>query len=716
MISPMPAPMPVFTIRRLLFALGALIVGINILSAIWDLRNSRAVVEQNALRDFSNLTALLADQTARSLESVVLVVHHTDEEMRRPGIDRQAFAEHLRVRLSGFPRIRNVLALDAQGRVTMSADPAVAVGTDLSDRPYYQRQRDRVIPGYDVTAAFREGPQDHWFFGVSQRVARADGAFDGIVVAVIDLEYVNRLLRAIDLGGSGFVTLMNRSGMLITRVPPPREDRLGQPLPESEDMVREIASSGQFAGWTPGFYTGNRVLVSAVSVADSPLVAVVGSSEANVLAPWRRESERVVLRTVNTSLLMAAIMWLAARELTRREAAEKRAALEQQRLQQRLRQAEKMEAIGRLAGVIAHDFNNILGAITGYGEMLLEDSAEGSPQQHYARNLLVGTKRGREMIEQILTYSRTHKAARRPIDLRRAVRETLGVICGSMPDNISLESDLSNEPLVTLGNATLLHQVVMNLCTNAVQAMPRGGSLRVTAESLDLSHPLALKQGVLDAGAYVKLTVADSGVGMDGVTQEHIFEPFFTTKEAGRGTGLGLALVYRIVTESGGLVTLASKAGHGTTFEVYLPRELEEQAAEPDAEVPLERGNGECILLVDDEIPLLNMMSEMLRRLGYEPEPFSDPRAALAALEAHPRAYDLLLTDEAMPSLCGSALAAAARRARPGLPVVIVTGCAPEGLAEVAAEAGVRDVLLKPVRSADLTAALARAFAREAVH
>ncbi|HET7402751.1 MAG TPA: ATP-binding protein, partial [Usitatibacter sp.] len=289
-------------------------------------------------------------------------------------------------------------------------------------------------------------------------------------------------------------------------------------------------------------------------------------------------------------------------------------------------------------------------------------------------------------------------------------------ICGSMPDNVSLESDLSREPLVTLGNATLLHQVVMNLCTNAVQAMPRGGTLRVTASSLDLAQPLALKHGVLDAGAYVKLTVADSGEGMDEATQEHIFEPFFTTKEAGRGTGLGLALVYRIVSESGGVVTVASKPGHGTTFEVYLPRALEEQAAEPEAEVPLERGNGECILLVDDEIPLLNMMSEMLRRLGYEPEPFSDPRAALAALEAHPRAYDLLLTDEAMPSLCGSALAAAARRARPGLPVVIVTGCAPEGLAEVAAEAGVRDVLLKPVRSADLTAALARALAGEAVH
>ena len=703
------------TLRRLLFGLGVLIVSINILSAIWDLRNSRAVVEQNALRDFNNLSGLLADQTARSLESVALLVHQASDEIRRPGHDRQAVAQHLQDRIENFPRIRNLLALDRAGRVTVTADPTIAVGTDFSDRPYFQRQRDHVIPGYDVTAAFRGRLRDHFFFAVSQRLSDRSGAFDGVVVAVIDLDYVDRLLRAIDLGGSGFVTLMNRGGMLITRMPPAPEDWLGKPLPQSENMVDKIAHNGHFSGWTQGFYTANRVLVSAVSVPESPLVAMVGSTEANVLAPWRRESERVVVRTVITSLLMIALLWLAARELTRREAAEREAALEQQRLQQRLRQAEKMEAIGRLSSAIAHDFNNILGAIMGYGEMLLEDAPEGSPHQHYARNLLVGTRRAREIIDQILTYSRTNKAASRPIDLTRAVRETLDVMRGSLPHGVKLESRLPPEPLVTLGNATQLHQVVMNLCTNAVQAMAAGGTLRVEARPLDLVQPLALRQDVLQPGRYAKLTVSDDGSGMDAATLEHIFEPFFTTKEAGRGTGLGLALVYRIVTESGGVISVTSKPGEGTTFEVYLPRVLEEQAAEPESETRLERGGGECILVVDDEIPLLNMTCEMLRRLGYEPEPFSDPRAALAALEAQPSAYDVLLTDEAMPGLSGSALAAAARKAHPALPVIVVTGCAPQGFAAIADEAGVREVLLKPVAAVDLAAALARALPAESV-
>jgi CheY-like chemotaxis protein len=297
------------------------------------------------------------------------------------------------------------------------------------------------------------------------------------------------------------------------------------------------------------------------------------------------------------------------------------------------------------------------------------------------------------------------------------VSETLDVMRGSLPEGVKLETRTPrDEPLVTLGNATLLHQVVMNLCTNAVQAMGGGGTLRVAVEPVDLPKPLALRQDVLLPGEYVKLTVADDGGGMDEATLEHIFEPFFTTKEAGRGTGLGLALVYRIVTEAGGGVAVASRPAEGTTFEVYLPRVREAQAADPDEEVPVERGDGESILLVDDEIPLLDMMCEMLRRMGYEPEPFSDPLAALAALEAQPRAYDLLLTDEAMPGLSGSALAAEARKARPDLPVVILTGCAPEGFAGVADEAGVREVLLKPVAAADLAAALGRALAAVPVH
>ncbi|HEY2628276.1 MAG TPA: ATP-binding protein [Usitatibacter sp.] len=700
------------TLRRLLFAVGALIIGVNLLSAIWDLRHSRAMVERNALRDFNNLSALLADQTARSLESIGIILHDAAGEISRQGVgDPQRRTERLRDRISGYPRIRGLLILDKEGRVLLSTDPQSAAGSDFSTRQYFTRQRDQVIQGAYVSEPFIGRINHRWSFALSERITDRDGAFAGVVAAVIDIEYVDRLFRSIDLGGSGFVALFNRRGMLITRQPP-REELLGKSLDVPGGIVELTRATGRYGGWAADPVTGKRLLISAAPVGDSPLNVAVGSSQDDVLAPWRSESERVSVRTLLTSMFMLALIWVGVRELTRREAAERQAQAEHERMQLRLRQAEKMEAVGRLAGGIAHDFNNILGGIMGYAEMLLEDLPEGSPQQHYARNLLVGAKRARDLVEQILTYSRTHKVARRPIDVGRIVRETLDVVRGSLPSGVVLESDIPAGPLVTAGDATQLHEVVMNLCTNAIQAMGGQGTLRIALEAVELAKGIVLTHGALDPGSFVKMTVSDTGVGMDEATLAHIFEPFFTTKEVGRGTGLGLALVYGIVADSGGAISVASRPGRGSTFEIYLPRSQGEAVAEADAEREQERGHGERILLVDDEVPLLAMMSEMLRRLGYEPEPFSDPRAALAALAAQPSAYDLVLTDEAMPGITGTELARAVREARPGVPVVIITGRAAETLEHAAREAGVRDVLLKPVQARDVAAVLARNLVR----
>jgi len=209
----------------------------------------------------------------------------------------------------------------------------------------------------------------------------------------------------------------------------------------------------------------------------------------------------------------------------------------------------------------------------------------------------------------------------------------------------------------------------------------------------------------------VKLVVADTGTGMDEATMARIFEPFYTTKEVGQGTGLGLALVYSIVVDSGGAAHVTSAPGRGSTFEIYLPRaDVDAVDAEP-AQQAIERGHGERVLLVDDEKPLLIMMSELLGRLGYDPAPFSDPRSALASLEAMPEAYDVVLTDEKMPGLTGTALAKAALRARPGLPVVLISGDASPAIKQDALAAGVREVLSKPLQSRELAAALARVLA-----
>jgi signal transduction histidine kinase len=244
---------------------------------------------------------------------------------------------------------------------------------------------------------------------------------------------------------------------------------------------------------------------------------------------------------------------------------------ELRRLESRLRQAEKMEALGRLAGGIAHDFNNVLGGIVGYGEMLLQETPEGSPLRRYSQNVLTAAARGRGLVDQILAYSRSQRGKRVPVGISQVVAETLELVRGSLPAGIRLEASAPVTPLAVIGDETQLHQVVMNLCSNAIQAMSAGGALRVALEAEDMRAVRALSHGALGPGRYVRLSVVDSGSGMDEATLSQIFEPFFTTKEIGRGTGLGLSLVYAIVTDSGGAIDVKSAPGQGSTFTIRLP-------------------------------------------------------------------------------------------------------------------------------------------------
>jgi PAS domain S-box-containing protein len=244
---------------------------------------------------------------------------------------------------------------------------------------------------------------------------------------------------------------------------------------------------------------------------------------------------------------------------------------EREEMQHRLQQAAKMEAVGRLAGGIAHDFNNVLSGILGYGETLVEETPEGSPLRRYAQNVLTAANRGRALVDQILVYSRSQRGKQMPVDIVGVVAETLELVRGSLPANIRLDSSAPKSPLVVLVDPTQLHQIVMNLCSNAIQAMRGGGALRVAIEAADFRAGRALSHGALGPGRYVRLTVEDHGSGMDEATLSRIFEPFFTTKEVGRGTGLGLSIVYAIVADSGGAIDVKSAVEQGSTFAIYLP-------------------------------------------------------------------------------------------------------------------------------------------------
>jgi signal transduction histidine kinase len=392
---------------------------------------------------------------------------------------------------------------------------------------------------------------------------------------------------------------------------------------------------------------------------------------------------------------------------------QKWAQAERERLQQRLRQAEKMEAVGRLAGGIAHDFNGVLAGVFAYCEMLVDEAPAGSPLKRYAQNVLTAASRGRELVEQILTYSRSQHGKRAPVDLAHIVAETLELVRGSLPKGIRLGANASESPLVVTGDATRLHQVVMNLCSNAIQAMSGGGTLRVALEATDHSTERALSHGTLMPGRYVRLTVKDSGAGMDEATLSRIFEPFFTTKEAGRGTGLGLSLVYAIVTDSGGAIDVKSAPEQGSTFTVYLPQSSATLITVEAAAAASHRGHGERVLLIDDEEPVLAATAEVLSRLGYEAVSFSDSHAALAAFEAAPEGFDVVVTDEAMPGLTGTGLARVLRRHRPDLPIVLVSGYGAIQTQQALA-AGVSELLSKPIQSHEMATTLARVLHRTA--
>ena len=331
---------------------------------------------------------------------------------------------------------------------------------------------------------------------------------------------------------------------------------------------------------------------------------------------------------------------------------------ERNRIKQRLRQAEKMEAVGRLAGGVAHDFNNVLAGVLAYGEMLFDEAPGDSPLKRYAQNVLAAATRGRELVEQILAYSRSQDGQRGPVDVANVVAETLELLRGSLPAGIRLEAGGAPKlPLVVISDATQLHQVTMNLCRNAIQAMSEGGTLRVILDTVEFTAERALSHGTLGPSHYVRLIVQDSGSGMDEATLDRIFEPFFTTKEIGQGTGLGLSLVYAIVTDSGGAIEVKSTPGQGSIFTVYLKQSQVTLAAASSVPAMPPSGHGERVLLIDDEAPVLAAAVEVLSRLGYEAVPFCHSHAALEAFEAAPERFDVVVTDEVMSGLTGTELA-----------------------------------------------------------
>jgi PAS domain S-box-containing protein len=395
------------------------------------------------------------------------------------------------------------------------------------------------------------------------------------------------------------------------------------------------------------------------------------------------------------------------RDITERVKAEE----VQRNLQAQLLQSQKMEAVGSLAGGIAHDFNNILSVIIGNSELVKLKLSPNHRAMKHIDEVINASDRAQALVQQILAFSRKQDSNYRPVRLHYILREGMKLLRASIPTTVEIKLDLPMKGPLVLADATQIHQVVMNLCTNAAQAMEGiDGKLVVRQKSIEYDDRAMLYHPDLKKGRYAVITVQDTGTGMDALTMKRIFEPFFTTKGPGKGTGLGLAIVHAIIKNHGGATKFQSQLGKGTQVDVYLPIYEGEEESLKLEEIKESLGSSERIMIVDDEPQLLDALTELLKGLGYQAFPFTNPKDALNAFENDPDGYDLLITDHTMPHMTGIILTNKVLQVRKDLPVILMTGYdqmeAPEKLHSL----GIRTVLLKPFKKSVFGEALKNVF------
>ncbi|MBU1628441.1 PAS domain S-box protein [bacterium] len=372
-------------------------------------------------------------------------------------------------------------------------------------------------------------------------------------------------------------------------------------------------------------------------------------------------------------------------------------------LENQLLQSQKMEALGTLAGGIAHDFNNILSAIMGYTELVIMDLPPNSKDEDRLNEVVKASLRAKDLVKQILTFSRQSDKERKPINITYVLKEVLKLLRASLPSTIEISQKIDCKHETIMGDPVEIHQVIMNLCTNAAQAMhEKGGKLEVKLINIDINSENKLQHPDLSQGSYIQLSVSDTGKGIDKDIIERIFDPYFTTKKKSGGTGLGLAVVHGIVESYRGAISVQSNTSSGTTFKVYFPKiEAFEDNIKIESEEHIPFGN-EKILFIDDEQCLVNVNKDFLERLGYSVTTRASSIEALGLFKNQPDRFDLVITDQTMPNLTGIALAKEIINIRPDIPIILCTGFSKAIPRKNLESMGIKELILKPIVQRDL--------------
>ncbi|HYF88006.1 hybrid sensor histidine kinase/response regulator [Azospirillum sp.] len=720
--------------NRPLQRIGAL--GIGLLAAlcggttmVLDWLHDETVTE--AVLGLRTLNASLTEQTTRTIEGIELTVNGVAEQIplenrRSPEAfgqlraDRQVY-EILKAKAASLPQLEALSLIAADGTLVNFTRQFPAPALDLSQRDYFLALKDHD-PGHAyLSRPAKSLATQEWTLYIARRVNDLEGRLAGLVVGAIQLSYFEEFYRSLQVvPGSGF-SLWWRDGMLLARFPP-TPDKVGTIAP-SPGVAEQLArfDAGTYAA--PVSLDGKDRILSFQALRNYPLAVGVSRTREDILARWESQAVVIAATGLVSTVALALMLWAMARqflayETANRALSERRQAVEaRDEAEEHVRQLQKMEALGQLTGGVAHDFNNLLQAVRSSLHML-EAGGElrGAESRRALEVASQAVDRGATLTQHLLAFARRQRLAPAPVDLGAQVAGMATLLERTLGSSIRIRIDKDADVPAALVDPHQFDIALLNLAINARDAMPDGGTLTIAVTSLSISGLPAGEGGegispALAPGAYVAVTVRDSGMGMPADVLARACEPFFTTKPVGQGSGLGLSMVHGLTAQSGGGMRLESHPGLGTAVTLYLPHAPVERPAESPAESKADAPGGPApagseplpvpfaavrVLLVEDDALVRMANAAVLDEAGILVSEAATGEEALAVLEAD-EGIGVLVTDFAMPGMTGADLTRIVRSHRPGLPVLIVTGYAEKAvLQDLGREAGIR-ILSKPI-------------------
>ena len=688
--STMTRPMP----RRSRRAVGpwwivlglAVVLALASAAVLWHLR--REAVDEQA-RALGLLSLALTDEIDRGLQGVQEGLQAMRTELREgqlPSSGSDA-ARALATRAGLMPLVDTLWLIDSEGQLLAASDPTPPPAVASFSPPLKALDDDTTAISRPYT---RQGTHEA-ALALAMRFGGAPGTASGWILAGMPASALLGAFSVASPAPDARMAVFRSDGVRLAG------SIVATPMLEQEGAGERLADLRGIE--TRRFTDGSERLVAPYSLPHWGLTVMLTRNVDALLVAWR---QTVLLASLGMALLIA----IAATSIHFVQRANRQRAESQHALEAQLGRASKLEALGTLAGGVAHDFNNVLAGIVGFGEMAQDAAPTGSDQARHIDRVLQAALRGRTLVERILTFGRGGALASTVFVLEPVVEEVLALLAASLSPGIVLERRFEAPQGKVRGDPARAFEAVMNLCTNGLQAMPEGGVLSVALDRERVKATRVLSHTQVGPGSYLVLTVSDQGIGVASEVMERLFEPFFTTR-AGTGTGLGLAVVHGVVAEFGGAIDVQSVPGQGARFTLYLPESVEELGSGADSSQALPNGSGQGLMVVDDDPALVALTVEMLQGLGYEPVGYCDPGVALETLLAKPHRFAAVITDEVMPALSGTQFTRSVRQQALHVPVLLVSGYGGALLASRAAVAGVTRVLAKPVQRVELAQALA---------